>query len=78
MTQPAPAPGHVLHQLARSVDRRRLEARRRREIRHLRDLPPEILSDIGVTPEDIHDALSAPLSDNAVRIFADRRRARRF
>ena len=75
MQMPSKSPGHVLHHLARSVDRRRVEARRRRELRRLNALPAEILCDIGLTREDIYDALAAPMNESAVRIFADRRRA---
>ena len=78
MTQFAQATGHVLHRLANSVDRRRREAQHRRGIKRLEALPSDLLCDIGLTREDLHEARTMPRDRDALRILADRRRARRF
>lgn len=78
MTQFSNATGHVLHSLAHSVDRRRREARHRRGIRQLHRLTPDQLCDVGLTKEDLLVAENLPAQHDALRVLADRRRAKRF
>lgn len=78
MSHIASSYGHVLHRLAQSVDRRRREARHRRGLKRLENLSPDLLCDVGLTREDLHDARTRPIRDDALRTLADRRRMRRF
>lgn len=62
----------ILSRIASSLSAFRAELLMRRRLRHLTDMPPTLLLDMGLTRADLIAALRTPLSHSATRALTER------